>query len=67
MSNDKKVAPKAPAATAPVSRVKKAAGTISYNRFLNSWRCVNARGRLMLSTGSLTSARKAYPNYEVKE
>ena len=42
-------------------------GVIVYNPFLNAWRCVNAAGREVLSTGSKEAAVRAYPTYLVKE
>jgi len=59
--NDKSSPTKAKAAAA------KASGKIVYNGFLDSWRCINASGRLMLSTGSKAAAIKAYPDYTVVE
>ena len=47
--------------------VKKPEGTIVYNPYLNSWRCINAQGKMVLSTGSKASAKRAYPTFVVKE
>lgn len=42
-------------------------GTIVYNPYLDSWRCLDASGRQVLSTGSKEAALAAYPNFTVKE
>lgn len=47
--------------------VKKPEGTIVYNPYLDSWRCVDANGKMVLSTGSKDSAKRAYPTFVVKE
>ena len=47
--------------------VKKPEGTIVYNPYLDSWRCINAQGKMVLSTGSKASAKRAYPTFVVKE
>jgi len=47
--------------------VKKPEGTIVYNPYLDSWRCINAQGKMVLSTGSQASAKRAYPTFVVKE
>ncbi len=59
MSNDKK-APKA------TPRIGKPAGKILYNRFIDSWQCYNAKGDMVLSTGSLDAAKRKYPDFVVK-
>ena len=50
-----------------VNSVKKPEGTIVYNPYLDSWRCVDAQGKMVLSTGSKDSAKRAYPTFVVKE
>ena len=45
----------------------KPSGTIVYNPYLDSWRCINAVGRQVLSTGSKEAAQAAYPDFTVKE
>ena len=45
----------------------KTSGTIVYNPYLDSWRCLDATGRQVLSTGSKEAALAAYPNFTVKE
>lgn len=53
--------------TKPVGKpVGKPNGYIVYNKFLNSWRCVNARGRTVMSANSLKIATAAYPDFVVK-
>lgn len=47
--------------------VKKPEGTIVYNPYLDSWRCIDAQGKMVLSTGSKASAKRAYPTFVVKE
>jgi len=47
--------------------VKKPEGMIVYNPYLDSWRCINAQGKMVLSTGSKASAKRAYPTFVVKE
>ena len=47
--------------------VKKPEGTIVYNPYLDSWRCIDAKGKMVLSTGSKASAKRAYPTFVVKE
>lgn len=42
-------------------------GTIVYNPFLDSWRCIDKNGREVLSVGTKKDALKAYPNFKVKE
>ena len=42
-------------------------GTIVYNPYLDSWRCLDATGRQVLSTGSKEAALAAYPKFAVKE
>ena len=42
-------------------------GIIVYNPNLNAWRCVNTAGRQVLVIGSKEAAKRAYPNYIVKE
>lgn len=45
----------------------KPSGIIVYNPNTDSWRCHDASGRLVLSTGSKAVAVQNYPNFTVKE
>ena len=45
----------------------KASGVIVYNKFLDAWRCIDAKGKCVLSTGSKATARAEFPNFIVKE
>lgn len=45
----------------------KPSGIIVYNGFLDSWRCIAANGKQVLSTNSKEAALRAYPNFIVKE
>ena len=47
-------------------RVGKPAGKIVYNKYINSWQCINAKGDMVLSIGDLESAKKMYPDFVVK-
>lgn len=42
-------------------------GRIVYNPNLDSWRCINSKGRTVLSVGSKAAALRAYPDFIVKE
>ena len=53
--------------TKKTAKSDNASGTIVYNPNLDSWRCLDANGKLLLSTGSKQSAMKAFPNFTVKE
>lgn len=45
----------------------KPSGIIVYNPNTDSWRCHDASGRLVLSTGSKAVAIQNYPTFTVKE
>ena len=47
--------------------LKKPAGVIVYNPNLDSWRCIDASGKEVLSIGSKQAAIAAYPTFVVKE
>lgn len=57
----------APVAAKTAKPGGKTSGTIVYNRNLDAWRCINAGGKQVLSTGSKELAVKAYPDFLVKE
>ena len=64
--SDVKQTPGAAKQTAKVSGGKPS-GFIVYNPFLDSWRCVTAAGKEVLSTGTKELAQNAYPEFIVKE
>ena len=66
---DKTEVKAAPGAERPAARAEaqKATGTITYNPNLNTWRCVDANGRCVLTIASKELAVAACPTFTIKE